>query len=1005
MMNTQKTVLALALSAAFAQPVQAANKYWVCGSAYWDTTCWSDTAGGAATLGQPVNGDNAYLVQGDPTNRTVYYWNTAYPSAVLNALTIDAAGGIGTISLSQTKDPLAATVEYIGYYGTGSFTQSGGTNTVNTQLVLGGNIGSNGAYTLSGTGSLTAAYEYVGYWGTGSFTQSGGTNTVSNTLYLGTNSNSNGTYILSGTGSLTAGYEYIGQSGTGSFTQSGGTNTVNTQLVLGGTIGSNGTYTLMSGTLMVAGNIVKGSGSGTLNIDGGSLSVGGGNGSINVGTLVLGSTAGSSGIHTLSGTGSLTAANEYIGNFGTGSITQSGGTNTVSNTLYLGTNSNSNGTYILSGTGSLTAGYEYIGQSGTGSFTQSGGTNTVNTQLVLGGTIGSNGTYTLMSGTLTVAGNIVKGSGSGTLNIDGGSLSVGGGNGSINVGTLVLGSTAGSSGIHTLSGTGSISAANVTIGAAGSGYLTQSGGTLTASNLTINDTYAFNGGSLEVNGSLNNNGIFTIAGGTISGNGTLVNNAFVSGFGTIGSSGGFTNNAFVTQSGGNLILSNTGANANYGNMDLATGYQLRLNGASLDNGGTINLNNAVVAGTGTLNNTYGGVIAGRGIISSNFSNSGGVVAVTSGTTRITQAFSSSGAIQLGGPTASLTGGAITNTGTIEGVGSVGNSITNTGIVRAGAGTLTLSGVSVSNNAGGLMTASSGGTILVANSMSSNAGVINLNGGAFDSNNHAMGNTGQISGYGTLRTGGLTNSGSMTLTGGTTTINGNVTNGAGGKLEVAHNPAIFTGDVVNNGIVKTTNTTVTFAGTYMENGVFVSDPSNNYFTNVVIGTNGYWTGGVGDNFYVSGNFENYSLQNTLWNTNGASLILNGTSMQNVYLAGNDLGALVSGYGNNFAWGEFSLVAGTSVKLWDGNSDPGAALYVGLVELGGGISQLSSIDSPYNIYYDANLAGNAYLGGQTYALNGGGSLMAAQPVPEAKTYAMMLAGLGLMGVVVRRRQQVA
>ena len=39
------------------------------------------------------------------------------------------------------------------------------------------------------------------------------------------------------------------------------------------------------------------------------------------------------------------------------------------------------------------------------------------------------------------------------------------------------------------------------------------------------------------------------------------------------------------------------------------------------------------------------------------------------------------------------------------------------------------------------------------------------------------NTGQISGHGTLATGGLTNNGSMTLTGGFTTVNGPLTNDA------------------------------------------------------------------------------------------------------------------------------------------------------------------------------------------------------------------------------------
>jgi len=243
---------------------------------------------------------------------------------------------------------------------------------------------------------------------------------------------------------------------------------------------------------------------------------------------------------------------------------------------------------------------------------------------------------------------------------------------------------------------------------------------------------------------------------------------------------------------------------------------------------------------------------------------------------------------------------------------------------------------------------------------------------------------------------------MTLTGGTTTVNGNVTNEVGANLKVAHNPAIFTGNVVNQGTVKTTQTTVTFAGNYTEQGTFISDPSNNYFTNVAIDANGYWTGGVGDNFFISGNFVNNSLQNLLWNTDAASLFLNGSGLQNLYLAGSDLGALFSGYNNNFSWGEFSLGSSVSAHLWDGNANSGAALYVGQVDLGGGLGQLAGITSDFNIYYNPNLSGNAYLGGQTYALNGLGFLMpAAVPIPPA----VWLFGSGLLGLIGIARRKTA
>ena len=110
--------------------------------------------------------------------------------------------------------------------GTGSFTQSGGTNSATAPILLGVNPGSNGTYNLSGSGLLSAFQEAVGYSGTGIFTQSGGTHAVS-VLVLGYGTSGSGTYNLSGSGLLSnSGGQLIGFSGSGSFMQSGGTNMV-----------------------------------------------------------------------------------------------------------------------------------------------------------------------------------------------------------------------------------------------------------------------------------------------------------------------------------------------------------------------------------------------------------------------------------------------------------------------------------------------------------------------------------------------------------------------------------------------------------------------------------------------------------------------------------------------------------------------------------------------------------------------------------------------------------
>ncbi len=63
--------------------------------------------------------------------------------------------------------------------------------------------------------------------------------------------------------------------------------------------------------------------------------------------------------------------------------------------------------------------------------------------------------------------------------------------------------------------------------------------------------------------------------------------------------------------------------------------------------------------------------------------------------------------------------------------------------------------------------------------------------------------------------------------------------------------------------------------------------------------------------------------------------------------------------------------------------------------------------YDLFYTATvpMGDPSNFGGTQYALRLTGTVMAAAPVPEASTYGMMLAGLGLVGFAVRRRKLVA
>ncbi len=231
-----------------ATPLQAASYNWAVASGDWLTASnWGGTL--------PTGSDNAYIVNGGTAAVTL-------SGAVCQSLYLGDPGSTQSGTVQMSGGDLSASYEYLGYSGTGTLMQTGGTN--NTKFDLGENVNSIGAYNLSGSGVLLGSSEVVGVAGTGTFTQSGGTNNVSGFLHLGNNLGSSGSYSLSGSGLLSAGSEYVGYTaGTGKFTQSGGTNTAANVFSLG----QGGTYNLNGGALLVLGI----QGAGTFNFGGGTL--------------------------------------------------------------------------------------------------------------------------------------------------------------------------------------------------------------------------------------------------------------------------------------------------------------------------------------------------------------------------------------------------------------------------------------------------------------------------------------------------------------------------------------------------------------------------------------------------------------------------------------------------------------------------------------------------------------------------------------------------------------
>ncbi len=235
---------------------------------------------------------------------------------------------------------------------------------------------------------------------------------------------------------------------------------------------------------------------------------------------------------------------------------------------------------------------------------------------------------------------------------------------------------------------------------------------------------------------------------------------------------------------------------------------------------------------------------------------------------------------------------------------------------------------------------------------------------------------------------LQNDATMVFEGGPVELRGEVDNA--GSLELKGIAGRFRAPVRNEGLFKTTDADAHFEAGYSGGGVYVSDPSNNFFTDLVVGSTGYLVGGLGDNFYISGDFISASVMNEDWETTQSYLeFRTGSDSDHAFhITGDDLGALSAGYTDNFAWGSLNIRAGNTLELFDGNATPGGALYVseltGLVISGFDVTNVTGSDD-LNLYYDSDQPANAPLGGQVYRLGGRGYLIPTGPP-------VLLPGLG-------------
>lgn len=735
------------------------------------------------------------------------------------------SGWSGTLTL-QGSSSFSANNEYVGVAGTGSFAQTGGTNSVTANMTVAYNAGSVGTYSLSGSGILGISNnEYIGYSGTGNFIHTAGLNSTNN-LNLGVATNGNGSYSLSGTGSLSvSGTADIGNTAYGAFNQSGGTDVINT-LHIASNAGAVGNYSLSGGTIVASGEYVARSGTGSFNQTGGTNTAG---------NLTIGYNSGATGTYSLSGSGILSVNGpELIGQSGNGTFIQNAGAHTISsngNALEIANGPGSSGTYVLSG-GTLSISTTSpivkaldIGFQGTGSFIQTSSALSISS-LGLGMSNQGVGVYSL-SGTasLSVLGSeSVGGAGTGTFLQSSGSNAIGS--------MLYVGVTSGGgNSLYSLSGTGALAANTENIGFLCPGTFSQSGGTNSTTVLNIGPRpggqglYSLSGtGRLDVTGAYfevigqYGTGTFLQTGGTHSVS-TGLNIAPFSGSigayslsnaGVLAVDGdeyvGLAGTGSVVQSGGSATINGNiqlgyhpGANAIY---TLSNGQLSAQDviiapyigpGTFTQSGGTADFSGTVFVGSGVNTSPAIATLSGGALSIANLVvNGGGTFTQTGGQLSVSNQISLHGGVAqfTSTPNAPIvtTGGSSTviPSGSIYSAGSL---LGGTWVIQSGT-SLTLTGATITTIAPAASVTLSGSTSNFSSiaSLGTNAGTLDLDSRdwAFSPAGNIFHNSGTFirSGSGQTTIPGTVmfdNTGTVSVNGGTLSINGPITQLSAGAL--------------------------------------------------------------------------------------------------------------------------------------------------------------------------------------------------------------------------------
>jgi outer membrane autotransporter protein len=557
----------------------------------------------------------------------------------------DSAGSVGTVTVSGVGSNLTSTgsIMQIGLQGAGTVTVSGGASLDTAAgLVVGHFDGGEGTLTVTGPGTTwtTANQVTVGSQGSGTVNLSGGASvTHGGDLTVGLGAHRNGYVYLSGAGTNWEATQnaIVGAAGNGDlWVEDGAALDVAQDLVVGNALTGHGYMTVAGADAKVTFGELRAGVDGYAYMwieDGGTLGSAGSD-------VLLGVNADGEAGMQIRGAGSTFASNLLtVGDAGTASIVVSEGARLESGITTIGAQAGSVGEVSLSGPGTVWANTIddiYIGRFGEGEVTVSGGAAIEAVSYVrLGMEVGSRGTLTLTGADTRLDAGVsveIAKAGLGEFTVaDGASVKHGA--------HLLIGQSAGAMGIAQVSGAGSSwqGLKNATIGESGIGtFAVTDGATASIAGNTVVGA-ASGGGVLWADAGTISTGTLTLGD---AGDGTLI----VENGGSVIVGGGTGTILAAAQAGSNGAIS-IGNGAQAGTIEAAkiqfgagdghiffahtdTDYRFDpiLEGnASIEHGGgvtTLTADSAAFIGT---TNIWGGTLAVDGAL-------GGTVSVGSGAT-------------------------------------------------------------------------------------------------------------------------------------------------------------------------------------------------------------------------------------------------------------------------------------------------------------------------------------------------------------------------------------